>query len=283
MTKATLLLILTVILNMGFASAGEVQFQDNTRYFELSVSVKSSPSAPSKKLDTDQSGNFSFSFDESTFDSNIYNEKIFIVDLTPKEENIPARGVQKFSVEIPILLRRWRENDTYLLKVWDFAGVGEKILRQHESLKTPEQQWERLFASLQLADHYQHRVRSTVPESLRAYNTAVAALLKIATNSEISWLMPPTSLSERVGDSAARNENKKFELLASIDQVNGLLWRDLLRLGTHFENFNCESVRNATNFLDNRSYRLEAAFNTQVNERSFLENKISIVTSEACE
>ena len=243
---------LLLILTTMSAMAGSVSIIPASAAFSLTVKVKNSPQGTVKPLSADNNGNFIFSFGAATFDSAPYVRRIFVLTWTPNEENNPARGVREFSIELPILLRSWRIEDEYTIRAGSFDGIGNRWLSDYEQMTNPEDQWVRFFASAQMADHYWHRIRPTVPESARALNTAIDGLTRITQQLPVAWLELPFGMQQKIDISLARDDKKRFRLTQALANINSLIWRDVADLPEFLANSSCEFVQAAVRELDNR-------------------------------
>ncbi|SMC68785.1 hypothetical protein [Rhizobium sp. RU36D] len=180
----TSIIVLLLMIMANQAIAGSVRIEPPSSLFSLSVRIKDSPQDGSDPLTPDKRGIYTFEFGPKLFERSPYIRRIFVLTWTPLSEHIPARGVQPFSLEIPVLLRSWRVDDEYTIRTDGFQGIGDRWLSKYELMTNPEEQWLRLIASLQISDHYSQRIRPTVPEAGRALNTAIDSLIPTSNDAD---------------------------------------------------------------------------------------------------
>ncbi|QZN99355.1 hypothetical protein [Chenggangzhangella methanolivorans] len=70
-------------------------------------------------------GVYAFAYDRSLFTSGAYVERIVVIGWRPKAIDVPASNVDAFSVEVPLVLRKWRADETRSVEANPFTGVGE--------------------------------------------------------------------------------------------------------------------------------------------------------------
>ena len=256
-------------LSTAAAEAGEVRLMPEGKDFTVSVAVKTSPFDPERKLAEGPDGNFSYAFDASSFADSAYLERIFVVTWTPVVADKPAKGVQPFSMELPILLRAWRSDQVYVLKMPTFDAINGETLERLEQLSNPGDLWRKFFASMQQSDHYAHRIRPTSPQAKRALRTAVNGFVAIAGGVNDRWLRAPSGLPDKIRQVFELDERGRESLLAAVDQADALLWQELMRVEELMEPSlpqatACKSATGAFDYLDTR-YR----DNTPAYERLF--------------
>lgn len=251
MGRRTCCFVLLLLLAPFSAAAGTVTIENASRQFSLSVRVKDNPQDGSTPL-TGNGGVFETQFSASDFQRSAYARRIFVLTWTPLEADKPATGVRPFTLELPVLLRAWRVDDRYTIRADAFEGIGNRWLTYYEQMTNAEDQWIRLFASLQQADHYSHRIRPTVPEVRRAVNTAVDGLSRIAQNLPVTWLEPPLGLQQKLDHALADDARKRAQLSEALANVNSLVWRDVPELERVLSGRSCEVIRNTVGDLDRR-------------------------------
>lgn len=261
----TIRLLLSLLLAMSVASAmaGEVHIQPFGADFELTVAVKNGPfDAAVAVTEKHQSGAYVYRFDQTTFATSAYAWPIFVLTWKPKAPDRPVRGAGEYSMEIPVTLRSWEVSEVRVIKAWPFDGIGGSKLWEYERLTSPEDQWRKLMASMQLADHYGRRVRPTAGETRRAYNTAVNALVAVALGND--WVRTPLGFERWVREAFERDEAKRGSLLEALRDVDDLLWRDLKIIEEKLSDKKCEVLRKSFAELmqrreeNRRVYRLDA-------------------------
>ncbi len=280
MKRLIITLFLVGILH-GSATAGQVRITPVGEAFDLAVSVKSTRFDQTTPVPADADGVFVFSFDQGLFGQSAYVERIFVLTWTPRAPDSPATGVRVFSVELPVLLRFWKVDDIYPIKAWPFDGIGDAKMAELEDLTNPEDQWRKLFASLQQADHYAHRVRPTTGEARRAFNTAVDALVSIATGTEARWLRAPVGLGEQIQDSFARDQRKRDSLFVALQNVESLVWRDLSD-SSQLRQIACDLVPGTFAYLDRRRSDDQQSYRLQVTNSEDLLDQVQQQASQRC-
>lgn len=254
---------LLLLLMTTSVMAGSVIIKPASAVFSLTAKIKDSAQGADTPLSADDNGNFTYRFGPETFRSNPYAKRILVLTWTPKEPDKPARGVRPFSIELPILLRAWRLDDEYIIRAGGFDGIGERWLSNYEQMTNPEDQWIRFFASAQMADHYWHRIRPTVPESARSLNTAIEGLTRISQQLPVAWLEVPLGMQQKIDMTLARNEKKRFSLTKALSNLNSLIWRDVAYLPSFLADSSCELVQAAVRELDSRKRDEPASYALQ--------------------
>jgi hypothetical protein len=265
------------------AHAGRIVIEPKGDDFTVSVAIKNELFATLTPLQKAPDGTFSFDFDASAFADSAYAFRVIVINWKRNADNKPVTGVRDFELEIPVILRKWHVNDIYRIPAWSFDGIGERKLSEYEGLLNPEDQWRKLFASLQQADHYSHRVRPTAPETRRAYSTAIKALTEIAKGYDVKWLRPPAALDDRLREAFEREPKKRDSLLVAVGEIEGLLWADLNGIETRLGDLTCKAAGETFDYLDRRRAEDTEAYKRQVGDSlKLLDSKREVVVSRAC-
>jgi hypothetical protein len=206
--------------------AGEIRIEPHEAHFDLAVAVQLVPFTSRILLPKNQSGVYVYTFDDTMFANSAYAQPTITLTWTPKKPDTPATGVRQYFVDIPVTLRSWRADEVVLIEAWPLDGKGDKVLAEYEGLYRFADQWRKLLASLQLADHYRHRLRDpTDALARRAFNAAVTALGTIAPKAD--WLNPPQGLEVLIRESFANDDHKRGSLLEAMRGVDELIFGDL--------------------------------------------------------
>src|SRR3546814_3351430 len=65
-----------------------------------------------KAIDSNQNGEFIVNYSKEDFSTDAYEDRIIVLTWTPRAKDEPVKGVEEFTVEIPILLRSRSEEHT---------------------------------------------------------------------------------------------------------------------------------------------------------------------------
>lgn len=283
---ASSLIILCAITSWRDVSSGEIRIHPKPLNgpFNLEVSVKDTLHSGGTSISSNDENIYVFSFDESNFENSSYKEYILTIKWIPIEANRPVRGVESYTIEIPIILRRWRLEDSYNIQAWSFGGIGNRYLTKYERMYNPGDQWRKFFSSLQQIAYYTHRTRPNVPEAKRAFRSAVDALTIIARDSEVYWIEPPHGIEERINDSFGQTDTKRRRaIVRSVDNIRSLIWRDLNNIENDLAHISCDQFYATFSYLEDRRERNKISYRLQVSQDSMLlENKKRLVESRVC-
>src|SRR3546814_1850067 len=105
-----------------------------------------------KAIDSNQNGEFIVNYSKEDFSTDAYEDRIIVLTWTPRAKDEPVKGVEEFTVEIPILLRSWMDDEIHIIYAWSFDGIGDSKLSELEILTNSQDQWKRFFESIQQAD-----------------------------------------------------------------------------------------------------------------------------------
>lgn len=255
-------LLSALLLICSNAFAGVVRIETAAKYFDVNVSVKNTAQGARIQL-PQMDGVFQLMFGPQDFENAAYARRILVLTWTPKENNKPATGVSSFTLELPILLRGWRTDDEYTMRVGGFEGIGQRFLSRYEEMTTLDDQWLRLFASLHQADHYSQRIRPNVPEAGRALNTAVDGLNNLARSFSVAWLEPPLGLQQKIELAFDADNRRRATLSEALSNVNSQLWREVSELERILQDKNCAYARNTIAEFDRKRQTDPRSFELQ--------------------
>lgn len=254
-------LAIVVLAFPGQALAGSVKIAAEGPGFTVTAAVLASSGGAAEPL-TAKSGVFEFAFDETSFGESAYAERVFLIVWSPIPSVTIAPGAQTFSVEIPVLLRKWRANDIYRIDASPMTGTGQKALTTYEQMLNPSMRWTRFLASLQQAVHLAREVSPDFARTKRAYNTAVDALTAIGA---AGWTGPPSDLRERIRQSFESSDPSKFRSLAqALDNIESNVWKDIRTIVTDLRGQPCAVVDKTFGYLSERRAANQTAYDLQL-------------------
>jgi hypothetical protein len=241
---------LCAALPVGQGFAGEVHIRPQGDQFDFTVTVKSDvrDSQPGTPVEN-KSGIYVYPFDDSTFANSAYQQRVFVLTWKRRTPDVPALGVRDiYSIDIPVMLRPWMPSKL-VIDAWPFDGSGAAKLQEYEDIVKPAEQWRKLLASLQLADHYIYRLKpphDPAPEARRMLNAAITALSLIAPYAD--GLSTPSGLEALVRKYYEDNEGKRGSLLEAMRKVDELILDADLRIIEAKLRGSCDFVRQS--FVD---------------------------------
>ncbi len=264
--KAAAALILTAAAAFAASPtvAGEVRIDARGDHFQEKIEVKLDPGAAPEEIKPGPDGIAAFTFGTDVFAASAYAERIIVITWTPKLANEPANSVAPFTVELPIVLRKWRAAEAYYIRARPMAGIGLRNRDDLESLSIGAL-WTKALASLQQQDHFRRLGQGKSAEARRTLNTAVDALVEIMKASKSAWLRPPLGLKERLEQSFEGGDSVKLRSLAvGLGQLDRALWQDALLMDQRLNGANCEVVAGTFEYLDGRKAQNAAAYEQEL-------------------
>lgn len=272
--RFALALVFWCALSACAAQAGEVKLVPDGSDFKVSVSVKETSFDTEQPLTAGADGSFSYPFGPETFAKSAYAERIFVITWAPLVADKPAKGVREFSIELPILLRSWRADEVYVVKMPTFTTINGAALTSLEQLSNPGDQWKKFFVSMQQSDHYSHRIRVTSPEAKRSLRTAINGFVAIAGGVKDRWIRLPSGLPEKIRQVFEQDERTMASLSSAVDQADSLVWQELMKIESLMENASCDAAKGALDYLDARRRDNMAAYDRLLGKDSPLLDNI---------
>lgn len=242
------------------AHAATVRVAGSAKDFTVSASVES-VSGDAREAFAAVGDWLTYSFDPSVFAEGAYAQRTVVIEWTPKAPNTPSQNVQVFSVEIPLLLRQWRADETIVIDAAPMTGTGEAAVSAYELMVAPGKRWTRLLASLQQADHLAREVSPEFGRTRRAIESAINALAALSAGGTV---LPPSDLRERLRQSLESWDPKKFRSLSeALDNVESNLWKDMRTIVENLKGKPCGQVERTFAFLADRKAGNERAYDLQ--------------------
>jgi hypothetical protein len=252
---------LLLAVTCGEARAGSISVSGKSEGFDVAASIRHEPDAEPEALPL-SGDNYVYRVGDADFAASAYVEKLFVIEWKPKVPDVPAVGVKAFTVEIPVILRKWRKDENRRIDARPFIGVGQKALHDYEWMREPQGRWTRFLASLQQSDHYARRQSPDSGLARRALNTAVSALFEIA---KTGWVLPPQDLRQRLDASFQDADPRRHHSLsAAVDHVESWIWTDLPGIDRELKGEPCDVVEKTFDYLAGRKAKNESAYALQL-------------------
>lgn len=257
-----LALAAVLLLLVSPAAAGEIRVElSAASTFTVTATLRDAAGDPLATGERDPTGAVVFAFGPSLFTAGAYVEALLTIVLTPPTSAVRTR---EFTLELPVVLRRWRVADVYRIRFRPSEGVREELLDKYERLDNAADRWTKVIASLQQADHLAHWITPKNLGARRAQNTAVDGLVTIARTERVAWLRAPNGLYEQLKRSHEEVDDAKLgSLEQALHNVDSLVWKDLLSIEQRLKSGDCADASATFDYLAGRKEADQTAFNLQ--------------------
>ncbi len=222
---------------------------------------------------------------EDQFGDEAYLVVYLTISWKPEQTgSVELKNVANFETTFPVLLRAWRLSDTYNIGEHYMKGYWNKHRDEYEKASTTNEFWAAYFGSLQQEHHFRRRlVNASHSQTKRTLNSAVFALHALATGTERSWFTSPKALRTEIDTVFANDKKTRQRLNRELDDVDGLIWKDLLGIENNISSLSCPKVKSLFAYLKRQAEEHPKPYARQiVGDSRLLEEKENLATEKVC-